>query len=125
MTPNRKLCGQWSVPPPSHPALWIPGLSRRCGKQRERPWRCVRCFPCCYRSGVAACDDPEVRETVQAAFGTLWNIVSEISGLDPARVKVFIAIGMLLNDVAALDVSNVDAEWARACLTPTPIEFFR
>jgi AcrR family transcriptional regulator len=75
--------------------------------------------------GFAACDDPEVRETVQAAFETLWNTVTEITGLDPARVKIFMAIGMLLNDVAAMDVSNLDAEWARACLTPTPIDFFR
>lgn len=75
--------------------------------------------------GFAACDDPEVRETVQAAFGNLWTTVAEISGLDPMRVKVFIAIGMLLNDVAAMDVANLDEEWARACLVPVPIEFFR
>jgi hypothetical protein len=75
--------------------------------------------------GFAACDDPDVRETVQAAFGTLWNTVSAISGLDPARVKIFIAIGMLLNDVAAMDASNLDLAWAKARLTPTPIEFFR
>ncbi len=75
--------------------------------------------------GFAACDDPEVRETVQAAFGTLWNTVAGISGLDPVRVKIFIAVGMLLNDVAAMDVGDLDEEWARASLVTVPIEFFR
>ncbi len=75
--------------------------------------------------GFAACDDPEVRETVQAAFGKLWTTVAEISGLDPMRIKVFLAIGMLLNDVAAMDVANLDEAWARACLTPVPVSFFR
>lgn len=73
----------------------------------------------------AACDDPNVRETVQAAFGNLWTTVADISGLDPVRVKLFIGIGMLLNDVAAMDLANLDEEWARACLVPVPIEFFR
>lgn len=75
--------------------------------------------------GFAACDDPEVRETVRAAFGTHWRTIAEISGLDPARLRVFIALGLLLNDVAAMDVSELDEDWARAVLTPTPIDFFR
>lgn len=73
--------------------------------------------------GFAACDDPEVRETVQAAFGIHWNTVAEITGLDPMRLKIFIAIGMLLNNVAAMDAANLDEAWARACLTPTPVDF--
>lgn len=75
--------------------------------------------------GFAACDDPEVRETVQAAFGNLWTTIAEISGLDPMRVKVFIGIGMLLNDAAAMELADLDTEWARACLVPVPAEFFR
>lgn len=74
--------------------------------------------------GFAACDDPDVRETVQASFGTLWNTIAEISGLDPMRVKLFIGIGMLLNDAAAMDVASLDTGWAKACLTPVPSEFF-
>lgn len=75
--------------------------------------------------GFAACAAPEVRATVQAAFGTLWTTVTDISGLDPMQVKVVIAIGMLRNDVAAMDVFELDAAWVRACLVPVPIEFFR
>lgn len=75
--------------------------------------------------GFAACDDPEVRETVRAAFGTHWKVVAAITGLDPVRLRVFIALGMLLNNVAAMDVSDLDEDWARAVLSPTPAEFFR
>jgi len=75
--------------------------------------------------GFAACDDPAVRETVRVAFGTHWHTVAEITGLDPVRLKVFIALGMLLNDVVAMDLASLDEAWARACLAPTPIEFFR
>lgn len=37
------------------------------------------------------------------------------------RVKIFIAIGTLLND----DVAGLDEAWARACLVQEPIAFFR
>ncbi len=74
--------------------------------------------------GFAACDDPDVRATVQAAFGALWQTVADISGLDPMRVKLFLGIGMLLNDAAAMDVATIDADWARACLTPIPKDVF-
>ena len=75
--------------------------------------------------GFAACDDPEVRATVPAAFGAHWTTVAGITGLDPARLKVFIALGTLLTDAAAMDLAGLDADWARACLAPTPIDFFR
>lgn len=75
--------------------------------------------------GFAACNDPEVRETVRAAFGRHWSAVAEITGLDPARLRVFIALGTLLVDAAAMDVADLDEEWASACLTPAPIDFFR
>lgn len=75
--------------------------------------------------GFAACDDEAVRETVRTAFATHWAAVAGITGLDPIRIKVFIALGMLLNDVAAMDVSDLDADWARASLEQVPVEFFR
>lgn len=75
--------------------------------------------------GFAACDDPEIRATVQAAFGVHWETVAGITGLDPVRMKVYIALGMLLADVAAMDATDLDAAWVEACLAPTPVEFFR
>lgn len=75
--------------------------------------------------GFAACDDAEVCETVRTVFGKLWETVSEISGLDPMRVKTFIAIGMLLNDAAAMDVATMDTEWAKACLTTSSVGLLR
>jgi hypothetical protein len=74
--------------------------------------------------GFAACGDPEVREAVRAAFGRLWSRVADISGLDPLRVKTFIAFGMLLNDVAALDARGLPEEWATQATTPVPRELY-
>lgn len=74
--------------------------------------------------GFAACDDDAVRETVQAAFGHHWETIAGITGLDPVRMKVFIALGMLLNDVAAMDAGSLDTGWARAALDQVPVEFF-
>jgi hypothetical protein len=74
--------------------------------------------------GFAACGDPEVRDAVRAAFGRLWSRVAEISGLDPLRVKTFIAFGMLLNDMAALDARGLDSPWAMQATTPAPRELY-
>ncbi len=75
--------------------------------------------------GFAACDDDAVRETVRTAFGTHWETVAGITGLDPVRMKIYIALGMLLNDVAAMDVGDLDAGWALASLDQVPVTFFR
>jgi hypothetical protein len=66
----------------------------------------------------AACGDPHVKRAVRAAFGRLWTRVAEVSGLEPVQVKSFIAFGMLLNDLAALDAPALRSEWSRQALTP-------
>ncbi len=63
--------------------------------------------------GVAASNDPEVRDAVRASFGRLWHAVADTAGLDPVTVKTFLAFGMLLNTSAALDLADLDADWAR------------
>ena len=68
--------------------------------------------------GFAACGDPHVKRAVRAAFGRLWTRVAEVSGLEPLQVKSFIAFGMLLNDLAALDAPALRSEWSRQALTP-------
>ena len=62
--------------------------------------------------GFAACGDAEVRDLVRAQLARMWNTVADTSSLDPVTVKSFLAFGMLLNNVAALDVGQLDEPWA-------------
>jgi AcrR family transcriptional regulator len=67
--------------------------------------------------GFAACGDPEVRDAVRESFGRMWQMVAEVTGLDPVTVKAFLAFGMLLNNGAALEVGELDEGWARGIRT--------
>ena len=63
----------------------------------------------------AACDDDEVRATTRRGFRDLWYTVERISGVPLDGVRDFMAQGMLLNVVAAMDLGEVRERWARAC----------
>ncbi len=39
--------------------------------------------------------------------------MADTAGLDPVTVKTFLAFGMLLNTSAALDLADLDVDWAR------------
>jgi AcrR family transcriptional regulator len=67
--------------------------------------------------GFAASGDAEVRDLVRARLGRMWDTVAGTTGLDPVTVKSFLAFGMLLNNVAALDVDELDAPWAAGVRT--------
>jgi AcrR family transcriptional regulator len=67
--------------------------------------------------GFAASGDSEVRDLVRARLAHMWDTVSDTAGLDPVTVKSFLAFGMLLNNVAALDINELDAPWARGVRT--------
>jgi len=67
--------------------------------------------------GFAACGDAEVRDLVRARLGRMWDTVADTTGLDPVTVKSFLAFGMLLNNVAALDVDELDDPWAAGVRT--------
>ena len=67
--------------------------------------------------GFAACGDAEVRELVRARLGRMWDTVADTTGLDPVTVKSFLAFGMLLNNMAALDVGELDEPWAAGVRT--------
>ena len=67
--------------------------------------------------GFAACGDGEVRDLVRGRLARMWDTVAETSGLDPVTVKSFLAFGMLLNNVAALDVDELDEPWAKGVRT--------
>lgn len=66
--------------------------------------------------GFAACGDREVREFVRTRLARMWDTVAG-TGLDPVTVKSFLAYGMLLNNVAALDVGELDEPWAEGVRT--------
>ncbi|MGH3252200.1 MAG: hypothetical protein ACRDOI_39145 [Trebonia sp.] len=67
--------------------------------------------------GFAACGDSEVRDLVRARLARMWDTVADTAGLDPVTVKSFLAFGMLLNNVAALDIGEVDEPWAERVRT--------
>jgi AcrR family transcriptional regulator len=67
--------------------------------------------------GFAASGDAEVRDLVRARLGRMWDTVAGTTGLDPVTVKSFLAFGMLLNNVAALDVDELDEPWAAGVRT--------
>ena len=67
--------------------------------------------------GFAACGDGEVRDLVRARLARMWDTVADTAGLDPVTVKSFLAFGMLLNNVAALDVDELDEPWAKGVRT--------
>lgn len=67
--------------------------------------------------GFAACGDPEVRDLVRVRLARMWDTVAGAAGLDPVTVKSFLAFGMLLNNVAALDIDGLDEAWARGVRT--------
>ena len=63
----------------------------------------------------AACDDPEIRDATRTGFKKLWALVERLSGLPYERVVTFLAMGMLMNVAAAMDLPAVDERWTRWC----------
>jgi AcrR family transcriptional regulator len=67
--------------------------------------------------GFAACGESEVRDLVRARVGRMWDTVADAACLDPVTVKSFLAFGMLLNNLAALDVDELDEPWVKGVRT--------
>jgi AcrR family transcriptional regulator len=61
----------------------------------------------------AACDDVDVREAMRTGYGKLHLFVETVSGLPPDAVAHWFAKGMLLNVVAAMELSDTREPWAR------------
>jgi AcrR family transcriptional regulator len=66
----------------------------------------------------AACDDPDIGELTRREFGRLWREVARLSGQDDECLQQFFAKGMLMNVVAAMDATQHDAQWVKACIPP-------
>src|SRR6266487_488694 len=63
--------------------------------------------------GYVASEDPEVRDVVRRNFGELVEYVERVSGAEPARVRDFMAAGMLMNVIAAMDLLDDEEGWAK------------
>jgi AcrR family transcriptional regulator len=63
---------------------------------------------------AAAGADAGIREHVRLKYGEVVSEVAELSGAEPEDVWRFFATGMLLNIVAALDLSDSDHPMFRA-----------
>jgi AcrR family transcriptional regulator len=63
---------------------------------------------------AAACHDEEVRELTRRRMGELWQVAQRISGADDQRVMQFMAGGMLLNVMAAMDLPRIKAQLGEA-----------
>ncbi len=61
----------------------------------------------------AACTDPEVADVVRDEFLRLVRFVQSASGASDDAVHDWLAQGMLMNVAAAMDLNEVDADWAR------------
>jgi AcrR family transcriptional regulator len=66
----------------------------------------------------AACSDPDVRDVVRDGYGELYTYVERVSGKSEDEVRAFFATGMLINVAAAMDLPNLDAEWAVRVVGP-------
>jgi AcrR family transcriptional regulator len=64
----------------------------------------------------AACGDPEIRETTQRNFGDIVEYIERVSGAEPRRVRDFMAFGMLLDVIAAMELLDADEGWAKRLL---------
>ncbi|HEY5168982.1 MAG TPA: TetR/AcrR family transcriptional regulator [Thermoleophilia bacterium] len=61
----------------------------------------------------AACADEEIRDVVRDEMLRLVNFVQSASGAPEEAIREWLAYGMLMNVVAAMDLTDVDADWAR------------
>jgi AcrR family transcriptional regulator len=65
---------------------------------------------------AASCDDADVRAATSRGYGRLVDYVETVSGADRATVTRFFAAGMLINVLAALQLTAADEPdeaWAR------------
>jgi len=70
--------------------------------------------------GFSASADPAIGETVRARFGAIHKLVGDVTGATPEEVTQFIATGMLLTVMAAMQVTGpnpISCTWATELLS--------
>ena len=61
----------------------------------------------------AACEDDEVRAAVRRGFRDLHGFIASATGADEEQIRRFVASGMLMNVVVAMDLPALDERWAQ------------
>jgi AcrR family transcriptional regulator len=61
----------------------------------------------------AACEEEEIRATVRRGYADLYRFVASVSGVDEDELRRFFALGMLMNVVAAMDLTSLHEPWAK------------
>lgn len=72
-------------------------------ENRERLQLMLQCF--------AGCEDAEVRESVRRVWRDLVELIERVSGEPPAVVSTFVAKGMLLNVMNAMQLFDDPTPW--------------
>ena len=72
-------------------------------EDRERLQLMLQCF--------AGCEDAEVRESVRRVWRDLVELVERVSGEPPEVVSAFVAKGMLLNVLSAMQLFDDPTPW--------------
>ena len=72
-------------------------------EDRERLQLMLQCF--------AGCEDAEVRESVRRVWRDLVDLVERVSGEPPEVVSAFVAKGMLLNVLSAMQLFDDPTPW--------------
>jgi AcrR family transcriptional regulator len=68
----------------------------------------------------AASDDPDVRAAIRRGYGDLFAFVEAVADVPPERVTQWFATGMLLNVIAAMDLTTDPEPWAVRFLEGCP-----
>jgi AcrR family transcriptional regulator len=61
---------------------------------------------------LAACADPDVRRVVRDGYGRIVERIASATDASPEELSGFVAKGMLLNVLVAMDVLDSDLPWA-------------
>jgi AcrR family transcriptional regulator len=62
---------------------------------------------------TAACTEPAIREAVREGYGSLVELLRELTGADDADLQRVMAFGMLSNSIAAMAAEELHEPWAR------------
>jgi AcrR family transcriptional regulator len=62
---------------------------------------------------TAACTEPAIREAVREGYGSIVELLRELTGADDAAIQQVMAFGMLSNSIAAMDAEELSEPWAR------------
>ncbi|MEU0542057.1 TetR/AcrR family transcriptional regulator [Nocardia sp. NPDC005978] len=101
------------------PATATPDERLRAMGQSYNIFLTERARPLMLLHGFAASSDPAIGNEVRERFGRIYTLARDLTGASILEVRRFMATGMLLTDMTAMQVVGpdaVDAPWARDLL---------